>query len=822
MKRTFSLAAVALLVAAALAGCAGNNNTGDNGNNGGGGGGDAPQAVATVSPLTPLAGQPVTFQAANAGNNNVVWHFGDGTNGTGANTQHTYQHPGRYIVFLNVTNTAGVSATNQATLTYLTVSRGEANGTAATAPVADFTLDKQALRPGESVTVNASTSYAVLQNPEFNETLGLTPGNVPVVRDAANITMYTWSWGDGSADVSGPRMVEANHTYQQPGVYAIRLTVTDAKGGNSSYIGTVLVAAQAPAVGGFKNKDLFVTATISGPQSFDPGFDYETAGGHVIEQVYETLFGTDRGNTERIVPVLAAEIPSRENGGISEDGLKYTIKLRQGVKFHDGTPFNAEAVKFSLDRLVLLNDPSSGAPVVTAILAGANDYRSNATGTAEERAAYLAKESVKVIDPYTVQLTLPKSDPAVFQRLAFYAASIVSPTAFKAAHSERSALWGVPTTPDGLPPATLPGGTPVTRDPWADTNMVGTGPFKLRTWLPGDRVILDRNDGYCEGRGQGCQAPALKTVIIQYVDDLNTRILMLRNGDADEIYVPTSEVDRVRPSIANIARFTPADTLIVDQMNFNFDVKDPANCPRAGGQPKCDLFSNQSVRMGVAHAFNWDSFFNDIWQGRAKPLAGVIPRGMPGYDENLKPYTQDANAAKAHFANSPCKDGCEFSVYYNTGNTVREKTAQLLKDNIESLGVNVKVNVVGLPFNQLLDKAQKQQIPAQIAGWSPDYIATDDYIVPYFSSEGYFPTQTGFRDAEMQAKIDAAVRETDPAKQAAAWKEINRMGVEKYVYLFLDQRSQVHIERTYVQGYYYDPLHSGSPNTGDYASISKA
>ena len=824
MKRMLTLAVVALFAAMALAGCANNDggNDGDgNGNNNGGGGG-APQAIAAVSPLTPQVGQPVTFQATSAGSNTVQWHFGDGTNGTGAQTTHTYASPGRYIVFLNVTNAGGQSATNEATLTYLTVTRAQTNGTAATGPVADFTLDKQALRPGEAVTANASSSYAVAQNPAFNQTIGVTPGNLPVVRDVANITSYTWNWGDGTPETSGATMVEANHTYQAPGLYAIKLTVSDAKGGNSSYFGTVLVAAQPPSVGGFKSKDTFVTATISGPQSFDPGFDYETAGGHVIQQVYETLFDTDRGNTERIVPVLAAELPTQANGGISADGLTYTIKLREGIKFHDGTEMDAEAVKFSLDRLVLLNDPSSGAPVVTPILKGADDYRKNATGTAANRTAYLALNTVEVVDKYTVRINLPKQDAAVFQRLAFYGASIVSPTAFKASHAERTALWGVPVTPDGLPPATVPGGSRITRDPWADTHMVGTGPFKMRTWLPGDRVILDRNDAYCTGRGTGCTAPALKTVIVQYVDDLNTRILMLRNGDADEIYVPTSEVDRVRPSIANIARFTPADTLIVDVMTFNVNVKDPANCPKAGGQPKCDLFADPKVREAVTYAFNYQSYLKDIWQDRARSLAGVIPRGMPGYDESIQAYAMDAAKAKAAFAASACKDGCEFDAYFNTGNTVREKAAQLLKDSIEGLGVNVKVNPKGLPFNQLLDKAQRSEIPAQFAGWSPDYIATDNYIVPFYAATGYFPTQTGYRDAEMQTRIDAALRNTDPEAQAAAFKEINREAHSEFVYLFLAQRSQVHIERTYVQGYYYSPLQAGSPNTGDYAAISKA
>lgn len=815
MKRMLTLAVVVIMTATALAGCAQNGNNGSNGG-GGSGSGDAPQAIVTFSPLTPLAGQPVSFDAVQAGANTVSWQFGDGTNATGGRVQHAYQSPGRYIVLLNVTTAAGQSANNQGALTYITVSPAEVNGTAALAPVAQFQLDRQALRPSESVSVNASGSYAAAQNPRFNQTIGLTPGNLPVVRDTANITSYSWDFGDGTPPVTGPSTIEVNHTFERPGLFAIKLTVTDSKGATGSYVGTVLVAAQPPAVGGYKYKDLFVTATISGPQSFDPGFDYETAGGHVISQVYETLFGTDRGNSERIVPVLAAEIPTAQNGGISADGLTYTIKLRQGVKFHDNTEFDANAVKFSLDRLVLLNDPSSGAPVVTAILKGADAYRANASGTAAERAAYLALNTVEVVDKHTVRINLPKPDAAVFQRLSFYASSIVSPAAFKAPHSERTPLWGLPATLDGLPPATPPGGTRITRDPWADTHMEGTGPFQLRTWLPGDRVILDRNDAYWGPK------PALKTVIVQYVDDLNTRILMFRNGDADEIYVPSSEINRVRGTLGSIARFVPADTLIIDQMNMNFNVKDPANCPKAAGQPKCDLFSDPKVREGVVYGFDYQTFFDRIWEGRAKGIAGVIPRGMAGYDESLQPYKLDQDRAKAAFAASACKDGCEFDVYYNTGNTVREKTAQLTKDSLEGLGVGIKVNVRGLPFNQLLDKAQRGEIPAQLAGWSPDYIATDNYIGPYFSATGYFTQQTGFRDEAMQAKFDAAVRETDPQKQAEAWKEINRMGVEKYVYMYLDQRSQVHIERTYVQGYYYDPLHAGSPNVGDYASISKA
>lgn len=822
MKRSLILTVILALV---IAGCTARNdgNDADNGNGGAGGGG-ASEAIVAASPSAPRVNESVSFKAQGAGaSDNVQWQFGDGTNATGANATHAYALPGSYIVRLAINNSGG-SFNNEGTLTYLTVSEAETNLTdlanaQSRAPSAVIVLDRQVIQPGGNVTVNASGSSAFIANEDFNETIGLTPSNLPFVRDASatsNLT-YAWDFGDGTKAST----LEANHTYAAAGLYVITLTVTDATGAAGRAAASVLVLSSGQPVGGFKNKDLYVTATITGPQSFDPGFDYESAGGNVIQQVYETLFATDRGNPDRIIPSLAAEVPTVANGGIKENGTVYVIKLKQGVKFHDGTAFNASAVKFSFDRAILMNDPSSGASVLAPILKGAREFRNdeNNTNSKAERDAWLALEAVKVIDEYTVQITLDAPNAAFFQRLAFYGTSIMSPTAVKACRQERVALWGVCQTPDGLPPASDGSGRSITRDPWADTNMVGTGPFKLRKWLPGDRVILDRNEEWHQN-----PKPALRTVIIQYVDDLNTRLLMLRSGDADEIYVSPADLDRVRPSIQGIAKFTAADTLIIDAFFFNYDVEDQEQCPTlANGQKDCKFFQDINVRKAFAHAFDSQTFFNDVWKGRAKPLAGVIPRGMPGYDDSLAPYARDEAAAKAALAQSKGKDGFTVACVFNTGNTVRQGACELMKKNLEALMPGkITVNVQPLPFDTVLDKTQKQQIAFWILGWSPDYIATDDYIEPFLHSRGNYPVQQNFKDEELERLIDAALLETDAAKQAAAYKEINRLAVERYVDVFLDQRSSTNVARTYVQGYYYSPLHSGSPNTGDYTTISKA
>ena len=825
MNRTFILALVSALV---VAGCTGNNgggNDGDDNETPGNGGGGADAARVQASTTSPGVNETVTFTAAGAGAGDTVrWEFGDGENATGAQTTHAYAWPGSYIVRLVVND-----RNNEGDLTYINVAEPEANYTnltagAARAPSAAISLDRQVIQPGGSVTVNASGSAGYIANEEFDPEQGVTPDNLPFTRDPGateNLT-FSWDFGDGSAAVQN---VSANHTYANAGLYVITLTVTDAAGQSAQSAASVLVLSQGAPVGGFRNKDLYVTATISGPQSFDPGFDYEAAGGVIIQQVYETLFTTERGNTDRILPMLASEVPTVANGGINENGTVYTIKLKRNVTFHDGTPFNAAAVKFSLDRAILMNDPSSGAAVIAPILKGARDYRNdeNNTNTQAERDAWLALNAVEVVDDYTVRITLDAPNAAFFQRLAFYGSSIVSPTAVKACHQERVPLWGVCQTEDGLPPPSDVAGRTITRDPWMDANAVGTGPFELRTWLPGDRVILDRNEDW-----HNDPAPALKTVIIQYVDDLNTRLLMFRSGEADEIYISPADLTRVRPSIEDIATFTQSDTLIIDAFFFNYDIESQDECPTlAGGQKDCQLFQDINVRKAIAHAFDYETFFNEIWGGRAGPLAGVIPKGMPGYDSSQRPYTQDVAAAQAALAASKAKDGFSMNCVFNTGNTVRQGACELLKQNLEELMPGkITVNVQGLPFDTVLDRTQNQQIGFWILGWSPDYIATDDYIEPFLHSNGNYPVNQNLAAANFSAELDEmieeALHELDPVRQAELYTEINQFAIDQYVDVYLDQRTSTHVARKYVQGFYYSPLLSGSPNTGDYSTISKA
>lgn len=116
--------------------------------------------------------------------------------------------------------------------------------------------------------------------------------------------------------------------------------------------------AQAPT---FKSKDptTFVNETFGEPDTLDPSLDYETAGSEIIQNTYDTLIWYNKDNVHELVPWLATEVPSASNGGISSDGLTYTFKLRQGVKFHNGDPLTASDVAFTFTRGLLMGGTSS-------------------------------------------------------------------------------------------------------------------------------------------------------------------------------------------------------------------------------------------------------------------------------------------------------------------------------------------------------------------------------------------------------------------------------------------------------------------------------
>ncbi|MHB1341362.1 MAG: ABC transporter substrate-binding protein [Coriobacteriia bacterium] len=229
--------------------------------------------------------------------------------------------------------------------------------------------------------------------------------------------------------------------------------------------------------------ETFTYAQGADPRGLDPALVDDGESSKIIVNIYEGLLKYADDSTE-VLPSLA------ESWTISDDGLTYTFKLKQGVKFHDGTDFNAEAVKFNIDRQL--------PPLVTEDMG----YAGFVFGSVKD---------VAVVDDSTVTINLTAPNTAFLANLAMsMAAPMVSPTALKA------------------------GNNSVMEAP------VGTGPYKFVEWNKGENVVLVRNEEYW---GEPAKT---KNVIFRFIADNSARVLALNNGEVDMIDgIDATVVDQV-------------------------------------------------------------------------------------------------------------------------------------------------------------------------------------------------------------------------------------------------------------------------------------
>lgn len=204
--------------------------------------------------------------------------------------------------------------------------------------------------------------------------------------------------------------------------------------------------------GEIRNPGLIVHHQNAEPTSLDPARTEQGEKGEAfIDNVYERLLDVGVDGPD-LIPSLATEVPTTENGLVSNDRLVYTFPLREGVVFHDGTDFTADDVVYSWERVMTMNLPEGqAASLVDSI------------------------ESVKAIDDFTVEVKLTEANAAFLYSVVLNtAASIVSPEAVEA---------------NGGIEADTP-------SEWMDTNMVGTGPYTFGEWRRGESLTMNINESY--------------------------------------------------------------------------------------------------------------------------------------------------------------------------------------------------------------------------------------------------------------------------------------------------------------------------------------
>ena len=266
----------------------------------------------------------------------------------------------------------------------------------------------------------------------------------------------------------------------------------------------------APTDGGMA--DTITYSLTADPRALDPAYFDDGESAVVACNIYEGLYQYGLKDA-KVAPCLAKDLPE-----ISDDGLVYTIALNEGIKFHDGADFNADAVVKSIERQL---EPNRNSDM---------PYASFVFGEAE---AGSGVEKVEAVDDYTVKITMRAANAAFVKNLAMALASpIVSPTAAAAA------------TP----------GQPIDKP-------AGTGPYKYVDWTKGAQVVLEANEEYWG------DAPKTKNIVFRIIAEGNTRLTSLMNGECDIISsVDPSSADQITSS--GFELFSE-DGMTINYMAFN-------------------------------------------------------------------------------------------------------------------------------------------------------------------------------------------------------------------------------------------------------------
>ena len=556
--------------------------------------------------------------------------------------------------------------------------------------------------------------------------------------------------------------------------------------------------AQGQAV---KNPDTLILVRFGDPESLDPAYAYDTASSEIILwHVYESLIFFNGGSTGSFVPMLATQVPSVANGGISKDGKTYTFKLRPGVKFHDGTPLTAEDVKYSMLRFMFMDRDGGPSWILLSPILGVEGTRDD-KGVLNTALFNRANQAIKVTGTDTISFTLESPYAAFLSIMAQWSMTVNKKWAISKGDWNGTAA--------GLAKLNNPA-KPEDTTLFSQGN--GTGPFKLVQWdRQGRQAIIERNTNYW-------RAPArLARVIYRVVEDFGPRRLMLQQGDADFVTVNRVEQSQVE-GVTGVRVVDNLPQLVVTGLYMNLKIDTTGGNPDVGsgrldgdGVP-ADFFADVNVRRGIAYAFDYATAIRDCNRNKAAVNKGSIPIGMFGYNPNQKWYTTDPQAAASAFREARggqvWNSGVKFTIAFNSGNTTRQCMAQVLKSNVEALNPKFKVDVRGVTWAQYLSLYRQSKLPMWIIGWAADYPDPDNFVTPFQHSKGTYGSAQGYNNPEVDRLIVQARNETDPARRRAIYFKLNEIAYTDITTLYL-QPTGFQVMRSWVRGWYNNPAFFG-------------
>ncbi|MFW9888465.1 MAG: ABC transporter substrate-binding protein, partial [Candidatus Thorarchaeota archaeon] len=549
--------------------------------------------------------------------------------------------------------------------------------------------------------------------------------------------------------------------------------------------------------------------------------NYESFGSWIFDNVYETLFTYpwDSSDATPDEPLLATGL------SISPDGLNYTYTLRQGVAFHDGTPFNASCVKYNIERALAIFDSLGPAWMIAEPILGGlaveDAVYGYGMGSSQHVSAYntwLTQNAIEVLSTYEVRIRLEYPYVPFNAVLSFSVAAMISPT-----YIENH------------------GGVSIGQiDSWMIDHTCGTGPYMVTTWIPDDRIELARNTNYWRESIAVTQFPdagSIDTITILTNEDSNSRMLNIKSGLSDGCSWPISYAS----DVFNGATGESGDGTL---KSSNPDLKVWAGEPtfsnlapafsmhpliRQSGSLVQNPFTLMDMREAVAYSFDYNALIDAVYSGLAIRGEGPMPVGMWGHhdnlplrDYNLSEAVTSWNLAMVNGLDAILADsGYDLEIYYPAGYMMYEAASLLIKDGLEAILADggatqpsspLTIDLVALEYASYAAMRSARELPIYITGWIPDYADPDNYIYGFVYSRGVFPNliglgeSTGWDNITVDGWISSARAEANPSTRLTLYENIQEAIVAHCAYIWAAQPVNFHVERTEMHGYVFHPM----------------
>ncbi|MGD6980027.1 MULTISPECIES: ABC transporter substrate-binding protein [Citricoccus] len=472
----------------------------------------------------------------------------------------------------------------------------------------------------------------------------------------------------------------------------------------------------------------FIFAASSDPKSLDPAFANDGETFRVSRQIFEGLVGTEPGTPDP-APLLA------ESWETSEDGLTYDFQLKQGVTFHDGTDFNAEAVCANFDRwynFTGIQQAETMSYYYGKLFRGFAD--------SPEDAVY---ESCEAVDEHQARITLAQPFAGFIASLSLPAFAMQSPSAMEEFGADEAG--GTAESPE--------------LSEYARAHPTGTGPFAFESWNVGQDISLSAYPDYWGEQGD------VQEITFRVIDDPVARRQSLEAGQIDGY-------DLV----------APADVADLEQAGFKIFTRDPFTILYLGLNQEVEELKDPKVRQAISYAIDKDALIRQTLPEGTKPATQFIPDSVNGYTEDVETYDYDPVKAKELLAEAGYENGFTVDFNYPTGvSRPYMPTPEQVFSNLSGQLAEVGIKVNAVPEKWSPDYLDRVNGTADhgihLLGWTGDYNDTDNFVGVFFGQQ---KPEFGFDNPELFTALSEARQEPVLEEQTPMYEEVNRM-VSEYV-----------------------------------------